>query len=355
MKSSLYILLIGFWIIVTACSSSSTSGYPRYADFPEMVEVTVDETVLDSACFRYPYRVEIGSGLAVLMDLHNDSHYLYAFTYPDWWPIAPFGKRGDGPEELLSADRVRLCSPDSIYVLDANRMQITRWAVDTMNRQVVRVEVIPLDKRLLRTLDFCKTPTGFLVDDYTGEHRFHEIGMDGQIIRSLGTIPTEEEEKRKNTMALAQAWRSFMDYDPQSGTLAIATQLGEVLEIYNLKTGFHTVLYGPDGEPVFSSQGNEAFPKGIKGYNDVQVTERYIYVSFDGIPFKEKLRQYKAGEKGLNGGQYLYVFDLQGNPVCSYHLNRSVFGLSIDEKAGLITCTTTDTDKPIVTFKRDEL
>ena len=344
------IFYIGILLVVASCSPSSPSGYSRYGVFPETDEVTVGETALDSVYFRYPYRVEIGNGLAVLLDLHNDSHNLYAFTYPDWQPVAPFGKRGEGPEELLSADRVRLCAPDSVWVLDANRMQITRWSVDVANRQVSRVETVSLDKRLLRTLDFCKTANGFLVDDYTGEHRFHEIGIDGRIIRSMGTVPTEDEGKRENPMALAQAWRSFMDYDPQGGTLAIATQLGEVLEIHNLKTGFHTVLYGPGGEPVFSSQGNEAFPKGIKGYNDVQVTNKHIYVTFDGIAFKEKYRQYETGEKGLEGGRYLYVFDLQGNPVRSFHLNRSVFGLSVNEKDGIVTCTTTDMDKPIVTL-----
>ena len=98
------IFYIGILLVVASCSPSSPSGYSRYGVFPETDEVTVGETALDSVYFRYPYRVEIGNGLAVLLDLHNDSHYLYAFTYPDWQPVAPFGKRGEGPEELLSAD-----------------------------------------------------------------------------------------------------------------------------------------------------------------------------------------------------------------------------------------------------------
>ena len=129
MKNFLYIFYVGILLVVVAsCSPSNPSGYSRYGAFPETSEVTVIENALDSVYFRYPYRVEIGNGLAVLLDLHNDSHYLYAFTYPDWQPVASFGKRGEGPEELLSADRVRLCSSDSVWVLDANRMQITRWA-----------------------------------------------------------------------------------------------------------------------------------------------------------------------------------------------------------------------------------
>lgn len=128
------------------------------------------------------------------------------------------------------------------------------------------------------------------------------------------------------------------------------TQLGEVVEIHNLKTGFHTVLYGPGGEPVFSSQGNEAFPKGIKGYNDVKVRIS-IYMSPRRHYFQGKITaNTKTGEKGLEGGQYLYVFDLQGNPVRSFHLNRSVFGLSVNEKEGIITCMTNGYGKPIVTL-----
>lgn len=95
MKKFLYIFYIGILLVVASCSPSSPSGYSRYGVFPETDEVTVGETALDSVYFRYPYRMEIGNGLAVLLDLHNDSHYLYAFTYPDWQPVAPFGKRGE--------------------------------------------------------------------------------------------------------------------------------------------------------------------------------------------------------------------------------------------------------------------
>lgn len=143
-------------------------------------------------------------------------------------PIATcctFGKRGEGPEELLSADGcvgIRRTLSGCWMPIGANHTLVGRCA----HPQVSRVETVSLDKRLLRTLDFCKTTNGFLVDDYTGEHRFHEIGMDGRIIRSMGTIPTEDEGKRKNPMALTQAWRSFMDYDPQGGTLALADPIG---------------------------------------------------------------------------------------------------------------------------------
>ena len=362
MKHPLYIYYsIGIAFALTACSPSGSQRTEGLQDkeITGTTAVTDTETTivqdidLEPVYFRYPYRIEIRDSLAVILDLHNDSHYLYAFTYPDWQPIAPFGRRGEGPEELLSADRVRLCAPDSVWVLDANRMQITRWAINATDKQVTRVETVSLDKRLLRTLDFCKTPDGFLVDDYTGKCRYHVLGPDGLIRQSVGTVPTRHEELLENAPALAQAWRSFMDYNPRNGILAQATQLGDVLEIHNLQTGFHTVIYGPGDEPIFTTQGSEAFPKGTKGFNDVRVSDRYIYASYDGTTFKEKLRRFQAGEKDPDGGFYLHVYDLQGKLLHRMHLNRSIFGIHIDETSGLISATTTDTDCPVVTFKNE--
>ena len=152
MKYPLYIYYsIGIAFSLTACSPSGSQKTEGLQDEVKEImgttavtdtETTVVQDIdlepvyfrqdidLEPVYFRYPYRIEIRDSLAVILDLHNDSHYLYAFTYPDWQPIAPFGRRGEGPEELLSADRVRLCAPDSVWVLDANRMQISRWAID---------------------------------------------------------------------------------------------------------------------------------------------------------------------------------------------------------------------------------
>lgn len=57
------------------------------------------------------------------MDLHNADNYFHAFTYPNWKHIVSFGKRGEGPEEMLSAETFQFNSLDSIYALDANKMR----------------------------------------------------------------------------------------------------------------------------------------------------------------------------------------------------------------------------------------
>lgn len=197
------------------CSSVSKETYPRYADFPEVRTLPQTEAVsCDSVYLRYPYRVALKDSLAVILDLHPEKCFLHAFTYPDWKHVTSFGKRGEGPDDILSAERVRICSPDSVWVLDSNRRQITRWRISNGNAE--RVEEINLDERLIRTLDFCKTDEGFLVTDYTGNYRYHVLDQCGKIMQSVGHVPSEKSIDDSDKVALAQGWRSFMDYNPKT-------------------------------------------------------------------------------------------------------------------------------------------
>lgn len=349
MKHLLYILI---GISSLAACTSPGPHFPKYSDFPETKALSAQVIHLDTALFRYPFRVAVREGVAVVMDLHHADHFLHAFTYPGWKHIASFGKRGEAPKEMLSAATIRFNSLDSLWALDPNKMQITRWKISPSTGSAERVEEIKLDKKLIRSLDFCSMESGFLTPDYLGEHRFWKVDGNGKPLQSIGTIPSETATEKVSRPALAQAWRSFIDYNPGNGILALATQLGEVLEIYNLKDNTHKVLYGPHGEPVFktASDGN-GVPTGIMGFSDVKVTGRFIYAVFQGIAFKDKFAAYQRGEKREDGGRFIYVFDLEGNPVQKYTLDHAIYGIDINEETKTIVATEVNSDDPIIIFK----
>jgi hypothetical protein len=316
--------------------------YPRYRDFLKERALVADVISLDTALFRYPFRVAVTDSVAVVLDLHNADHYLHAFTYPQWRHIVSFGKRGNGPEELLSAETFQFDSPDSLWVLDANRMQITRWEINRLDKSAERLDEVTLDKQLIRVLDFHKTADGFIVPDYSGEYRYHLLNGKGDVIQSAGIIPTER--KQVQSPALAQAWRSFIDYNPHRNTLALATQLGEVLEIVTLDNDTGRVLYGPNGEPAFQASEGEGIPVGIMGFSDIQMTDKYIYTVFHGRTFRE------IGKNMQNedGGRFIYVFDLEGKPVVKYTLNRAIYGVCVNEETNTIIATDVNSDEPLV-------
>lgn len=348
MNAYIYIvLLIGSLI---SCSGPSRH-FPRYEDFPDEKAIRAQVIHLDTALFRYPFRVAVKDGIAIVLDLHNADHFFHAFSYPDWKYMTSFGKRGEAPEEMLLADCFRFISKDSIWTLDSNKMRITRWAYSQNMHKIIPVENVELDKRLIRSLDFYPMESGFLVSDYLGDNRQKWTDRNGKWIHSENQIPTERDYGEASRPALAQAWRSFLDYHPQKKILVMATQLGEVLEIYNLQDNTYHTIYGPHGEPELKISQSEGMPTGIMGFSDVKITDKYIYAVFHGRTFKE-IRQ--SLQKGINledGGRYIYVFDHEGNPVNKYTLDHAIYGIDVDEDTGTLLATDVNSDNPLIEFK----
>jgi hypothetical protein len=337
---------------LTSCGKTHKEQIASYQVFPEETHLKAEILPLDTTVlFRYPYRVKVREGLAIVMDLHHTDHYFHAFTYPDWKHVVSFGKRGEGPKEMLSVDTFQFDSLDSLWALDANRRQITRWRISPEAGTAERLEEIALDEQLVRSLDFYVTDAGFIVPDYLGTYRYHLLNSQGKILRSGGHIPAENPSPEVSLPALAQAWRSFMDYHPQNDLLVVVTQLGEVLELMHLGDSARTILYGPHGEPEFRAIENEAIPTGIMGFSDVQLTDNYIYAVFHGRTFKEIQESYQRGVKPENGGRSIYVFDLKGNPVRKYILDRAIQGIDVDEQTQTITATDANSNEALIQFK----
>lgn len=80
-----------------ACTSVPDERMTSYVDFPETRELTSRTLTLDSALFRYPYRVRVQDDKAVVFDLHGTEYFFHAFHYPGFHYLSSFGKRGDAP------------------------------------------------------------------------------------------------------------------------------------------------------------------------------------------------------------------------------------------------------------------
>lgn len=344
-----FYLLPFIYLLLVACTSSRADGSVSYTDFPQEVDLYAKAIEIDTAVFRFPFRIRIEGDKAIVMDLHGVDNYYHVFQYPGFKYTASFGKRGDSPSEMLSAETVRYVN-DEIWALDANKGKLNRFVFSLSGDSLLRNEVVALDKSLLRVLDFAiYDDSTFIVPDYSGDSRFCWVNRQGKLLHKSGTIPsTNEEALSKARPALAQAWRSFIDYNPRNGVLAAVTQLGEVLEIYNLKDSTHVVRIGPHGEPEFKVSEGYGIPTGIMGFSDVQVTDRAIYAVFHGRTFKEIAKQ---KEPVTDGGQFIYVFSLQGEPLCKYTLDRYVYGIHVDEETKIITATDVNNDQPIVELR----
>lgn len=337
-----------FLLIISSCTNTyDVSLADHYEDFPVTKELKAETVEVDTALFRYPFRIRIQGNRAVLMDLHGMDHYYHLFQYPEFRYISSFGKRGESPVEMLSAENIRFVH-NRWWTLDANKREMIGMGIPLSGDSLFRDIVIRLDEKILRALDFAVyDDSTFIIPDYSGEGRFCWVNRSGSLLNKSGSIPTTNEKALlKSRPALAQAWRSFIDYNPHNGILAAVTQLGEVLEIFNLKDSTHIVSMGLNGEPQFKVSGGYGIPTGIMGFSDVQVTDSVVYAVFHGRSFKEIAHQ----KERIDGGKYIYVFNLQGKPICKYVLDRYIYGIYVDEKNRIIIATDVNNDQPIVRF-----
>lgn len=319
-----------------------------YSQFLQEKDLRGEVIELDTALFRYPFRIRVEGDKAIVMDLHGSDCYGHLFQYPSFQYLSSFGRRGDSPTEMLSMENFRFRN-HKVWTLDANKSELTRLDFSSSGDSLLREETVSLDEDILRPLDFAiYDDTIVIVPDYSGENRFCWINHKGKLIEKSGNIPSANAEALQNARpALAQVWRSFLDYNPYNGTLAAVTQLGEVLEVYNLKDSTHVIRIGDHGEPEFKISDGYGIPTGIMGFSDVQVTDSAIYTVFHGTTFKDIARQ--SGHIS-DGGKYIYVFSLKGEPLCKYVLDHYIYGIWVDEATKTIMATDVNNDQPILKF-----
>lgn len=260
--------------MLAACTPQTRKDVTPYADFPQTIELQAETVPIDTALFRYAYRIRTQGDTVVVFDLHGSDHFFHAFLGESLEYLSSFGKRGEAPAEIISAENIRLYS-DGWWTLDSGKGRLLRFHTEGDLSHPAH-EITLDEKEILRPLDFVKYEDGeFIVPDYSGEARF-------QVSQGYG-IPT-----------------------------------------------------------------------GIMGFGDVQVTDRAVYAVFSGRTFKELMQSAQQGKDLPDGGQYIYVFSLQGKPLLRYALNRHISGFHVDEEKGVIWATDVNNDQPICKFKINE-
>lgn len=327
-----------------SCNKSPSSGF-QFEKNSKLIGSSLQFN--DSVSFRYPFRIRYNESTLYILDLHGRDFYCSQLSYTNNVSIEKFARVGNGPDDYLSVDNIRLGDSGLIYLLDANKeiINVYNSKKDSIYNR------IKLPKELIRSLDFSLINDSlFAMADYTGKFRLHIMDNNGFIKKQLFHIPTKKKKDNKiPNIIMAQAWRSFMDYNPNNGILAMATQLGQVIEIYNLKTNqIVNILYGKLGEPQFGSQGSYAVPEGIMGYSDIYVGNSAIYTIFWGTSFKD-IQKDPLNTK--EGGKIVQVFSLEGKPLKQYILDRHITGFSIDEENNKMIALDVNSDNQIVEYK----
>ena len=339
-------------MVLYAFTRTSLKAEHSEITFPVTEELQGRVIPLDSVFFRYPYRLEAYGDRVVIEDLHGPDYFYHLFTFPDFRYLHSFGQRGEGPEVMQTVDDFRW-NGQTLWALDNAKSELVRWELNDSRDKMIRTERIKLDKATFRALSVVPfQDSTFLIPNYSGDSRFCQVDRNGKLVKKWGEIPTgRQSDLQKYPYAFGYGWISFIDYSPKTGTLAAATQFGEVLEVWNVKKNTHKVIKGKLGEPEFEILPEYAIPSGAIGHNDIRVTDRAIYVIYRGISMKEEMLAYQKGTPLPTGGRSIRVFSLDGKPLKQYKLDHSVSGIWVDEEAGKMWALDVNSDEPLVEYR----
>lgn len=321
------------FILMVSCNLGN------HALFPEPVLITTTKSNFDSVYLKYPYRIRMVDSFMYVTNLHGDDYFCHRFEYPSLRYQTSFARKGKAPGEFLSLGNI--CAGNGkLLLLDVFARKLYQWKDGQMGLQTS----FPYEMGMV--MDFASyNDSVIIVPGYTGKNRLCFVNTGGKTIRNIGTIPNTRSIK-VNDIALAKAWRPFIHYNPGNSIVALATQLGEVLEVYNLQSGQTSVTVGADGEPDCVYQETNARPNGVMGYGDVYVGNRHIYALYWG----HKLEDIKNGKITGEGGGLFRLFNLSGKPVRQYQLDCLVTGFNINEDTGKVIATDANNEQ-LVSFQ----
>ncbi len=352
MKKITYLILLISTFSFISCNryKGNNMKAPEYGIVTDTIILKGIEIPLDTILFRYAYRMRVQGNKAVIMDLHNTDYYYHVFSYPDFTYISSFGKRGEGPTEMIYAANIRFVEDNAVWVLDDGKGRMYKYSDISVNDTPKLVKDLLLDRKLYRSLDFDIEDTTVVIPDYSGENRFSWASLStGKIIRKTERIPISESNQFKDNMsAIAQGWNSFISLSPDKQKLVTVTQFGDRIDIYDLSSHKHIGKLGMHGEPKFYvTPEGYGLPDDKICYYDVQVTDKFIYAIYDGRSFRDIS---KLANSYKQGGKILRVFNFKGELISNYILDRRIVWFYVDEKTGLLFGLDVNADEQIVKY-----
>ncbi len=293
-------------------------GLSRYLTFPL------------SLLYNDPYLILSDRGLDSMIHVFNANNYNY---------IKPLGRKGYGPNEIMTTSR-------ALSLNNISRDNV--WAYDLEQRRFSKFNLSKFDSSLLADKQYTfregeftsfrvgwsnrNTLIGLTVD---GESIFTEYDTTGKELKRYGDYDIPLSEKYSKGV-IAQFYQGLLRSNEDNSLFVHSSLYIDQLEVLDLDNNVITQIIGPDQiEPRFevvTVQGSEVMAVDPKethhGYLDVYIGE-YIYGLYSG-------QKWNGNPNGKDLCNEIYVFNKGGKIIQKFVLSELVRSITVDEKNGHI-------------------
>lgn len=260
------------------------------------------------------------------------------------------GKMGFGPGEISDASDFDLGSNDSTF-----------WVYSSMEKRISEFSLFEpselAKKQIKQPENFFKAYSCLILTDSTflgmfvdSPYRLVEFGFNNDFEKGYGTLENFTERTDLDNFNLSQINSGWFNSNYDKTIFAIASIFYDKIDVFDTRTKEFKTIYGPDPEVFdFEVDYKDSGPSlsfswdAPYQYRDIEITNDRIYALYGGTSEPEI-------SKTSEIARTLRVYDLDGNLLELYHLDRSLRSIALDIENKKIYGITTDSDPGIAVF-----
>ena len=301
MKKIITMLLI---CIFTCLACEKSSKHYHYSEFPNKQSISARKIAqLDSLHIASPL-VKVHGGMCCIGDVMATSgHFFHLYTFPDFKHVKSFGRKGAGPNELLSISALDMDDNHLYAMSPVNRKiytyDLSSTSLDSFDKVITIADSLSVFDIAVNQSDL------FLSRIVSSSHRVKRLNMpDNKYKEDLiwDSLPLKPED---NFSSLCK-----IDYNP-SGKYIVSTSLfGEVLAIQNIDKSSTTTItaIGKLGHPRTSMINGRKMPNHT-GFTQLVCGNTYVYTVFSGAKTVDLLNGRAKIKPTIN------IYNYQGKPI----------------------------------------
>ncbi|KAF5045841.1 TolB-like 6-blade propeller-like protein [anaerobic digester metagenome] len=325
MRKTLIILIFAFALF--SCKSKESGDSERYImpEFKQKLSVTPKyiNYVNKDRNFMDIYFMLVKDDYLLLKSA-DETNLIQVFNKNTGAYLTGIAPMGRGPGEYPMTVSFFFLD-DTLCIYDRRQLIVNYYDKDFINKRIpfkrIKLEgangfiqIVPYRHGFITAP---LTYTRFIIQDKTGI----QIGQYAQYPKFKAI---DDSVAIRETLFLE---KNEIDIKPDHTKLVSATLAGAIIEIFSLNGDRislnkeirllpPTLLRRKDNTYTTS---NESY----MGFWNIKTTDDYIYMIFSGKKFKD--------HKKNNTGNYIYVYDWEGNPVKSFQINGGVYRFALDE------------------------
>lgn len=303
----LWSFLVGI-ILLSSCKKDEMIIY----NFPEVSTHTqLEVTGLNTDyLFRYAYRTLVYDTLLIVATL-DEAHHICVFNRHTGKLVIDFGKKGDGPNELITPTEYSIDEANGmLYVNDYGKQAVMCYSLDSLNEKES-----PTPKKIKFAHSFKRKNKILFVKDslfISPDDSCHLLTAYPSRIKGGVTSGIADKEKFSSD----EEWNLFMNeyachaVSPDGTKCAVGSALGGILEIFDLSNADITrsslkLFY----EPFFKRKGHlyRSTDETIGGFAHIAATNDFLYATIHGKKNPQSMPT------------QIYKFDWEGNPIECLH------------------------------------